>query len=68
MKMRDNYTSISDKRMLTVTEFAQYMSIGTKMARKYADQIGAVRKFGSNVRVDKNKVDQYLNQIKETEA
>lgn len=65
MKARNNMTAIADKRMLTIYEASQYLGLGTKSARKYMEQIGAVRKFGSRVLFDKNVIDQELDQRKE---
>ncbi len=65
MNARNNSTAISDKRLLTIYEAAQYVGLGTKSARKYMEEIGAVRKFGSRVLFDKNVIDQELDQRKE---
>lgn len=61
MKARNNLTAIADKRMLTIYEASQYLGLGTKTARKYMEQIGAVRKFGSRVLFDKYVIDQALD-------
>lgn len=62
MKARIIDTAISDKRMLTIYEASQYIGLGTRTARKYLEEIGAVRKFGSRVLFDKNVIDQALDQ------
>lgn len=67
MKARNNMTAIADKRMLTIYEASQYLGLGTKSARKYMEQIGAVRKFGSRVLFDKNVIDQELDRKKAEE-
>lgn len=61
MKARNNMTAIADKRMLTIYEASQYLGLGTKSARKYMEQIGAVRKFGSRVLFDKAVIDRELD-------
>ena len=65
MKARINTMAVSEKRLLTLQEAAQYIGLGTRRAREFMNQIGAVRKFGSRVLFDKNVIDQELDQRKE---
>ncbi len=72
MRARENFGTISDKRLLTITEGTIYTGIGRSSFRKWADEIGATVKFGSRVLFDKTIIDQKLDKIsgmkiKETE-
>ncbi len=61
MKARINTMAVSEKRLLTLQEAAQYIGLGTRRAREFMDQIGAVRKFGSRVLFDKAVIDAALD-------
>lgn len=61
MRTRTNTMAISEKRLLTLQEAAQYIGLGTKTTRALMDQIGAVRKFGSRVLFDKVVIDRELD-------
>ena len=53
--------SISDKRLLNADELCIYTGLGRSTARKYAETIGAVRKFGRRVMFDKSIIDESLS-------
>lgn len=63
MNARTNTLAISEKRLLTIHEAAQYIGLGTKNTRDLMERIGAVRKFGSRVLFDKTIIDQELDKI-----
>ena len=53
--------SISDKRLLNVDELSIYTGLGRSTARKFAESIGAVKKFGRRVMFDKSIIDESLS-------
>lgn len=53
--------NISDVRLLTPEQAQEYLGLGRMMCRKWCDEIGATRKFGSNVRFDKVVIDRALD-------
>ena len=66
MNARNNTATISEKRMLTIYEAAQYLGLGTRTTREWLEQIGAIRKIGSRVLADKNVIDQELDRKEST--
>ena len=52
---------MSDKRLLNADELSVYIGLGRYSARKYAEQVGAVKKFGRRVMFDKTIIDASLN-------
>lgn len=67
MKPRIITTAISDKRMLTINEAAQYVGLGNRTARVWLEKIGALRRIGSRTLFDKCVIDQELDR-KESEV
>lgn len=65
MKARKNDASINEKRLLSVKEAAAYTGIGTVSLRAWAEQIGAIRRIGSRVLVDKYVIDAALDKTNE---
>ncbi len=57
MKKATNRGSISDKRMLTMEEACTYTGMGRSSCRQWCEEIGAVRRFGKMVRLDKEVID-----------
>lgn len=55
--------SLEGKRMLSVKEMETYTGLGRNAARRFAEDVGAVRKFGRRVLIDKNTLDLALNQM-----
>lgn len=55
--------NISDIRLLTPDQAQEYTGMGRTAFRKWADSIGATRKFGSSVRFDKTVIDRALDQM-----
>lgn len=53
--------TIENTRMLSLDQAGQYVGMGRNTFRKWADQIGATRKFGSRVMFDKVVIDKALD-------
>ena len=53
--------SIEEKRLLNIKEVCTYTGIGQTQARKYMEEIGAVKRFGRRVLFDKNVIDQAIS-------
>ena len=63
--MRERNKETTDcKRLLDITELAQYIGMGKTYSRKWADEIGAVKHFGRRVLFDRNVVDSALDNNK----
>lgn len=56
-------TDISQKRMLSVVEAQAYTGLGATYLRKWAKEIGAFKKLGRRVLIDKTVIDQALKQL-----
>lgn len=57
--------SISETRMLTADQGERYSGMGKNNFRKWADSIGATRKFGKSIRFDKTVIDKALDAMAE---
>lgn len=55
--------SISETRMLTADQGEKYTGMGQNKFRRWADGIGATRKFGKVVRFDKVVIDKALDAL-----
>lgn len=53
--------SLEGKRMLSVTEMETYTGLGRNAARKFAEEAGALRKYGRRVLIDKSALDRALD-------
>jgi len=53
--------NIETVRMIDARQGAEYCGMGRDTFRKWAEQIGAVRKFGQLVRFDKKVIDAALD-------
>lgn len=61
MRSRINNMQIIDKRLLTIEEAAQYLSLGTRNARYWLEEIGASKQFGRRIVYDKHVIDKALD-------
>lgn len=53
-----------DARMMTVQQASAYCGMGKNTFRKWADQIGATRKFGTKMlRYDRAVIDRVLDEM-----
>lgn len=55
--------SLTGKRLLSIAEVENYTGLGRNAARKFAEDAGAVRKYGRRVLIDKTFIDLALNQM-----
>lgn len=55
--------TVENTRMLSADQAGQYVGMGRNTFRKWADQIGATRKFGSRVMFDKVVIDRALDMM-----
>ena len=46
--------TVEEKRLLNIKEVCTYIGVGQTQARRYMDDIGAVRRFGRRVLFDKH--------------
>lgn len=53
--------NIEGVRMMNSEQGQKYVGLGRHSFRKWADQIGATRRFGSRVMFDKNVIDKALD-------
>lgn len=61
MRKRNCNGTLTEKRLLNIGEVCTYLGVGQAQARKYMDEIGAVKKFGRRVVFDKTIIDTALN-------
>lgn len=61
MRKRIENRTTTEKRLLSIGEVCTYLGVGQAQARKYMDEIGAVKKFGRRVVFDKLIIDTALN-------
>lgn len=54
-------TEIENTRMMSMFQGATYCGMGRTTFRKWAEEIGAIRKFGSLIRADKKVIDEALD-------
>jgi len=53
----------ANARLLTLPDAADYTGMGRNSARKFFDEIGAVRHFGKRVLIDRSVVDKHLDEM-----
>ena len=63
--MRKREQADIEVRMMTINEGATYTGRGRTAFRRWADQIGATRRFGRSVRYDKRIIDAALDAMTE---
>ena len=61
MKERENLLDFGERRLFTTKEAAAYCGMGRANARKWFEEIGAVRRFGRSVRIDRVVIDRTLD-------
>lgn len=61
MRKRIDNGTLAEKRLLSIGEVCTYIGVGQAQARRYMDEIGAVKKFGRRVLFDKKIIDSALN-------
>ena len=68
MKRRISNLPIEFKRGLNIEEACDYTGMGKAMFRKWAESIGAVKRFGSRVIFDKAVIDKAFDEYEEVMA
>lgn len=53
--------TLSDKRLLSISEFCTYASIGRENGMKIAEAAGAIFRVGKRVMVDRAKFDRWCD-------
>lgn len=61
-KRADRFT-FSEKRMLNASEMANYVGLGKHAARVFAEDAGALRKYGRRVLFDRKALDAALDNM-----
>ena len=56
-------TDIRNKRMLNMHEATFYTGMGYTNCRKWLEEIGAIKRFGSRILVDKHVVDAAIDSM-----
>lgn len=54
---------ITNKRLLSAKEGSEYTSLGANSFRKWAENIGAMRRVGTRVLFDKKVIDAALDRV-----
>lgn len=65
MRKRNDATvivTLSDKRLLSLTEFCIYASIGRERGMEMAEAAGAVFRIGKRVNIDRAKFDRWCDE------
>ena len=55
--------TVEEKRLLNIKEVCTYIGVGQTQARRYMDDIGAVRRFGRRVLFDKHVIDSAITNM-----
>lgn len=55
--------NVSEKRLLNIKGVCSYIGIGQTYARKYMEEIGAIRRFGRRVLYDKKVIDNAISNM-----
>ena len=63
MRVRERNGRISDKRLLDAAELAEYTGLGRNTARKFAEEAGALRRYGKRVLFDRIALDKAIDQM-----
>lgn len=63
MARRVDRIEFSEKRMLSTSEMANYVGLGRDAAREFAENAGALRKYGRRVLFDRKALDKALDDM-----
>lgn len=63
MRMRDRGESFDNKRLLDADEIAIYLGLGKVRARKFAEDNGALRRYGKRVLFDRFALDRAIDDM-----
>lgn len=56
-----DHVLLSEKRMLTLPEACEYLSMGYTRTRSFCERCGCLRNYGRRVLVDRVKLDSFLD-------
>ena len=56
----------SNKRLLSIEEASDYLSLGTHKTRDWCESLGAIVKIGGRVLIDKVRLDACIDEIRQT--
>ena len=68
MNKRVTYCPLSEKRLLSAQEGAEYTSMGVNSFKMWAAKIGAVKRYGRMVRYDRLIIDAGIDATEAKEA
>ena len=63
MRAREQGGKLSDKRLLDALEIAEYTGMGRNTARKFAEEAGALRRYGKRVLFDRLVLDRAIDDL-----
>ena len=63
MNERTRTDTFEGKRLLSVEELAKYVGLGRHSARQFAEENGAVKRYGKRVLFDRVVIDRALDQM-----
>lgn len=67
MNKRTTKTTMSNnKRLLSIEEASDYLSLGTHSTREWCSSLGAIVKIGGRVLIDKYRLDACIDKIRQT--
>ena len=61
MRTREHSGRLSEKRLLDALELAEYVGMGRNSARKFAEEAGALRRYGKRVLFDRVVIDRAVD-------
>lgn len=63
VNQRVSYSPVSEKRLVSAQEGADYVSMGTASFRQWAKEIGAEKRLGRLVRYDRRIIDDAVSSM-----
>lgn len=63
MKARETKADFTNKRLLDASEIAEYTGLGRITARKFAEEAGALRRYGRRVLFDREALDRAIDRM-----
>ena len=63
MKARESKADFTNKRLLDASEIAEYTGLGRITARKFAEEAGALRRYGRRVLFDREALDSAIDRM-----
>ncbi len=64
MRAREQRHELNNKRLLDALEIAEYTGLGRNTARKFAEEAGAVKRYGRRVLFDREAIDRAIDAMK----